>query len=480
MKSSKQGAGSTSHFGDIQEDTALLSACSTEERGKHHVHPRPGRPSSQLFRAMSLHFAQVHDIVGVVSGFVEPDVLLALRQVNQVWKEAIDDQLEQKYDKAMQQAIIIKHNTGVAERYQCMFPSRVLRYGTLCALGGAVLVFPCYVVANETVQVIALALLCSVALAACSAFARWVYESDRRQDWLRNARRWPKDSDQHVCSLGTLAMFSVSLSLVMVAVGLTAIYHISASRLQTHPSNIMVAECMAEKYTGNSPPIEVVFLRPERWHFGKPFVISQSEYTGVDEFYRYIIPNTTVAGMDVDCRKAFADPQRYAQELAANGTVGVPTRNNSFPIWLGFSGNSQDTFWNTWPLQPVNGPIIYQVARNMIFFGGTATKNAYNAWTASPHWAYNRTVLVTRVQYHDLKGTVESFKTALVGTTTLAVTIVVVFCCVLFVQPLYRRYMGRRKMIGGLDEKLLVLKSKPSPVIVHRTALQQQKQKHIL
>ena len=476
MDSRQQSAASMKEFGALREDTSLLlDAAEEPKRDENPVVPTAApkrklptsrQSSSQFFLGRPLHFAQVHDIVGVVNSFVEPDELLALRQVNRVWKEAIDDQLEQKYDPALQQAIIDTHNQAVAKRYQAKSRSQVWLWGTLYILGVLALVVPSCIWPGDIYQVVVLSLLSSTIFAVGVALVTVLILSGVR-----------RSMDTNACYLSPLLLFSFAI----MAVGLMATYHANATSLRYSPNSTLVAECMTEKYTGNSPPLQVLFLRPERWHFGQTFVVHQSYDTGdgakdLTEFYRYIIPNTTVAGMDVDCRKAFTDPQRYAEELAANGSVGVPTRNNSFPIRLGFSGNSQDTFWNTWPLQPVDGPIIYQVARNMIFFGGTTKADSYNAWTASPHWAYNRTVLVTRVQYQDLKGIISDFENALIGTIALSVV-----CLVLFYAPLLfgaprRFYQRRRSMIGDLDEKLLVLKSRPSLVVVHRLAIQQQKQ----
>ena len=214
-----------------------------------------------------------------------------------------------------------------------------------------------------------------------------------------------------------LLIIPYGITLIMLII--SSRYYQNALNLRYKPSSTIVAECMTEQYTGNTPPTEIVFLRPESWEFSPAFPVSHHIWFPKNvtrtftQFYRYIIPQTDVTGMNIDCVRAQRDPRAYAEALVSGSTVENATQSVKLPRRLAFTGDSADTFYNSWPLRPTaissnhtSEPLMYQMARTSPFFGRTTSQEAVEMWISSTMWTKDRMLLITSVQFTNVESVI--------------------------------------------------------------------------
>ena len=465
----------------VNENAKLLQEFdreSTDEaRDDELLFPVPPLPSTRFSTSYFLHqhralaalprqhFATVSDVVGVVANYLTPLKQLKLRQVNCLWRATIDDMLEQKYDLSTQRRLIAEYNSSLPRAFSGP-PSEPIRLGIVLVLISVLSFVILSVWPNDVIALIAAAGSGIFFLFQCSMYiVSWFGLSAHLA--LRQTRQafWKP----------LLPFLPFGVSYVVLCM---MIVYVNDSKSYVYQANsTLVAECLTDKYTGNSPPLQVLFLRPALWHFGPQFTVTFrfSSKSRKSASYKLLHPNTTVAGMNVDCTQALEDPLAYAARLA-DGDVGRPTQQSKFPQLLGFvpSSGSQSAY-KRWPIAAENpsNPIVYQAARDPLLFGDTAPSTAVKVWTASHYWAQNRTTLVSTTQYDDLEGTILGFEIAMyvtLGICIVCILLLVVPLATLFVRNTFRR---RRRMIRAPRENALTgfLKARATIVIVHGIAL---------
>ena len=312
----------------------------------------------------------------------------------------------------------------------------------------------------------------------------WVRRGRFTSDSLRH-QLWILSRDPLIDLVGMLPTVALVL--------LYGYFWIQYDILETMATSTTVAECLTEKFTGNLPPHQVIFLRPELWNLSAPFQLNGAvddgeSTTQVSVWYRMVEPVVPSGMMNVNCTAAWVDPIGYANIYnQSKRNTAIPAddgllRNSSFPRSFGFYGTPFELFYIQGSLTQLlqHGgtnasipPVTLKTMEYYFLYGGTQSHPPLQLWMGSYTWASNRTIPISS----ELRGDVAAIVDNLAAWIAVNYVLLGVWYALHWLYFAFAALRCRRMQIAGVDE-WSILKKRPTLLVIHRASMHQTKARH--